>query len=375
MRSVKMVDIIAKSFNRTGLILFQPFSVKKWIILLFIAFLAGSLFNFNGGSNYPGVNSGKSTIQEDTVSGDAVTKPPESKLAEKEAVASKAEIFSEAVEAIAESKVISYWAWLVAAGILLVIPLIILITWLRARFLFIWYNAIVNNAAIIVEPFGRFKVLGNSLFKLFLIIIGLGVLTLGISLSWGYLSALSSGVFEEGFNWSISSVFNMWLMPALILIASLVLLGIFNFFVEHFVVPIMAIDQDKFPAAGVKFWAIFKGNIKDFILCILLFIGLGIAGTIALFIVGIAMLITLLLIAAILFGIPFLIFFVLLKLKVVFFILAGLAGIPFVLMAFLILAMVSLPVSVFFRSFSLYFLSSLNCGYTPLALESPATPE
>ncbi|MEI7997878.1 MAG: hypothetical protein WCH62_00005, partial [Candidatus Omnitrophota bacterium] len=45
-------------------------------------------------------------------------------------------------------------------------------------------------------------------------------------------------------------------------------------------------------------------------------------------------------------------------------------GVPYVLLGIVVLCCIELPVSVFFRTFSLYFLSSLNCGYMPLAFES-----
>lgn len=55
MINIPFGEIIQKSFDRTKLILIQPFSLKKWLFLLLIAWLAGSLgggggnFNFNLG--------------------------------------------------------------------------------------------------------------------------------------------------------------------------------------------------------------------------------------------------------------------------------------------------------------------------------------
>ena len=54
MRTVPISKLISLSIDRTKLILFQPFSLKKWICLLFIAFMAGGLGggNGSGGGNH-----------------------------------------------------------------------------------------------------------------------------------------------------------------------------------------------------------------------------------------------------------------------------------------------------------------------------------
>ena len=49
MQNIDVGDIIKKSFERTVLILFKPFTLKKWLMLLFIAWLAGALA---GGGNF-----------------------------------------------------------------------------------------------------------------------------------------------------------------------------------------------------------------------------------------------------------------------------------------------------------------------------------
>src|SRR5437870_1777657 len=50
--------VISKSAARTKWILFQPFSIRKWITLLFIAFLAGTLA---GGGSGTGGSGGEKT--------------------------------------------------------------------------------------------------------------------------------------------------------------------------------------------------------------------------------------------------------------------------------------------------------------------------
>ena len=71
MQNVAIGTVIQKSFERTIFILFKPFSMKKWLLLLLIASLAGSL---GGGSgNFGGSGSSsrekEAEVQEEEVLG------------------------------------------------------------------------------------------------------------------------------------------------------------------------------------------------------------------------------------------------------------------------------------------------------------------
>ena len=51
MRQVGMGLLVRKAVDRTVLVLFKPFKLKKWLSLLFIALLAGSLGGGNANFN------------------------------------------------------------------------------------------------------------------------------------------------------------------------------------------------------------------------------------------------------------------------------------------------------------------------------------
>jgi hypothetical protein len=78
----------------------------------------------------------------------------------------------------------------------------------------------------------------------------------------------------------------------------------------------------------------------------------------------------LLLAAGIVAGLLYLLTVTLFGAQALFYALAILIGLPFLTAAILILLALNLPFAVFFKNLSLYFLSSLECGYTPLPLES-----
>ncbi len=154
-------------------------------------------------------------------------------------------------------------------------------------------------------------------------------------------------------------------MPVITAICGIMFLVILYLAIDHFVVTIMAIDNCPFKAAWQKFINIYKGNQKEFWFYLLVLMGLGIiCGIIALVII-LACLIPILLVGALLFGIPYLLF----KMGAIFIIIAIILGIPFIALTLALLMSINLPLAVFFRSFSLYFLSSIECEYNPLPLE------
>ena len=159
-------------------------------------------------------------------------------------------------------------------------------------------------------------------------------------------------------------------LALVIFLLAIIALAVWGVLVHHFVVTIMAIDRLTFRPAWQKFWQIYKNNVKDFWLYILILIGLRTASSILEGIVFLIVLISFLIVGFLVFGLGYLIFAVLLKTKILFWIFALVLGIPTCLAALAAIVAIGLPFAVFFRSFSLYFFSSLNCGYVPLALSN-----
>jgi hypothetical protein len=384
-RTVKMAKLISKSIDRTILILFRPFSLKKWLLLLLIAFLAGSL----GGSFGNGGGGGHSYRDTDTdkveqkdirveygpefLSENDYTRKNHSAAyvgnINLEAKVKKGPFVFGRESARDDAIFYSLVGVFIFFGVFF-LALIIVFTWLASRFKFVWFNAIVNNDASISEPFARYKREGNSLFKLLLALLVIVIVFLGAVGFWGYFNGASMGIFAEGANPSFGQVIKAFILPVLTLIGGIILLMIFGVGIEHFVIPIMAVDGCLFREAWPKFVSIVKQNKKDFFIYFLLLIGLSITAAIAILIILLALFLGMLIVAAILFGLPYLILGALLKLHFLFVIFAIIIGIPFVAVMVLVFMSISLPFAVFFRSFSLYFLSSLNCGYYPLEVNT-----
>jgi len=182
-------------------ILFQPFDLKKWLIIGFAAFLSGHIAA--GGFNFP---IGNFRVHEQSRN--------------------------------LGSPFPDHWKpWLpvgIALFIVLIIALFILFSWIKARGNFVFTDCVVRNRAAIVQPWHEYRREGTSYF-LFLLAIGLGSLV-GFGLL-ALLVVVPFGIFGHGINSaqmtpplavSIFLLFIVW-------ICWVIFFGI----VSHFMVPVM----------------------------------------------------------------------------------------------------------------------------------------
>jgi len=136
---IEIFKPFGEAFELMKKILFQPFDLKKWLVIGFAAWLAN--FGAGGGGfgnfNYP--NNRRESAQK----------------------------FNETISQIPQPVLITAICVLVC-GVLL---LIVLFTWLRARGRFILVDCIVRNRAAIVAPWKEFRGEGNSFFVFSLLVV------------------------------------------------------------------------------------------------------------------------------------------------------------------------------------------------------------
>jgi hypothetical protein len=126
------------SFELMKKILFQPFDLKKWLIIGFAAWLANLGSGGGGGSfNYP------------------------------ENRGDEAHKLNETIGQIPHPVLITG----ICVLICVVLLLIVLFAWLRARGRFILMDCIVRNRAAVVEPWKEFRAEGNSFFLFSLLVV------------------------------------------------------------------------------------------------------------------------------------------------------------------------------------------------------------
>jgi hypothetical protein len=164
---IEIFKPFGEAFELMKRILFQPFDLKKWLVIGFAAWLANLGAGGGGNFNYP---------------------DSEHKEAHK---------LHEAIGQIPQPVLITGICVLIA----IVLAVIVVFAWLRARGRFIFVDCIVRNRAAIVEPWKEFRVQGNSffLFSLLMIlalivviaIVGLGLIVPFIP--WGKQSEPGAG--------------------------------------------------------------------------------------------------------------------------------------------------------------------------------------
>ena len=136
---IEIFKPFGEAFELMKKILFQPFDLKKWLVIGFAAWLAnlgaggGGIGNFN----YP------DNRRED------------------------AQKLNETIGQIPQPVLITGICVLVCVVLLL----IVLFAWLRARGRFIFVDCIVRNRAAIVEPWKEFRAEGNSFFLFSLLVV------------------------------------------------------------------------------------------------------------------------------------------------------------------------------------------------------------
>jgi hypothetical protein len=178
-------------------ILFRPFDLKKWFIIGFAAFLAhvGAGFNFNFNSNFNHHSNWRDVpgFQD----------------------------FTDWIHSIPA------WVLIVSLIVLsiLVIGLMVVFAWLRARGRFIFIDCIVKNRGAIAEPWHEFRKEGNSYF-LFALVVGLsfGIVVMALSLPF-LLPILRGATFLHLHDVYLFSMIALWAIVILFLAFSWALIA------------------------------------------------------------------------------------------------------------------------------------------------------
>ena len=218
-------------------ILFQPFNLKKWLIIGFAAWLAnlGSGGGGVGNFNYP--DNRRENAQK----------------------------WNETIGQIPQPVLITGICLLVC----FVLLLIVLFAWLRARGRFILVDCIVRNRAAIVEPWKEFRAEGNSffLFSLLAVLALIAVITLaGLVLIVPF--SAGRGHAEPGVAFWIGISLTAFISACLIFVWA---------FASQLMVPIMYRQRCRAPVAFTRAVGLVSSHPGPMLLYVLFFILLAIA--------------------------------------------------------------------------------------------------
>lgn len=227
-------------------------------------------------------------------------------------------------------------AMIVIVGLVILIlgiSLGLLLTWLSSRGQFMFLDGVVRNQPAVKEPWHRFRSLGNSLFLCRIVLGIIGFVAFLIVVGTSLLIALPDIRADEFGPFAIAAI----IFGALLFLPLVIILAFIKAAILDFVVLIMYYRNIKIRQALKIFRReILPGHLGVFILFYLLKFVLGIAaGTIIIF----GMCLT-----------------------------CCIAALPY------ISSVAFLPISVFFRSYSLYFLEQFGPQWRGIEIPPEQTP-
>ena len=223
-----------EAFAVTKKILFQPFDLKKWLVIGFAAWLANLGLGGRGGTSTSGKNGNQGYDISDWRD------------------------FPWVQNVIDTFHQIPFWIVLsgLIALIIAIFALMILLAWLRARGSFMFVDCIVKNRGAIVEPWREFRKQGNSYF-LFGLLIGIIMLVILSIAAVPFILPVIKGMTFEHPNVYFIIAIACW---ALVLVGLILAWSI----ISHFMVAIMyrrrCLAREAF-ATAVSLIANYPGEI------------------------------------------------------------------------------------------------------------------
>lgn len=321
-REISVTEIIEPAFERVKLVLFRPFDFAKWIVIGFCAWLAGLGESGGGGFNFPGnsFNTPNSHNNNNTPPGDQFR-----------------EFYHKASDFITANL-----AWIIPLTLfvfLIVLAIVLVVLWLNSRGKFMLVHCVALNKGEVDVPWHKYAGAANSLFW-FRVVIWLASMVLMLPLVIFIAVAIIRMVMQGE-----PDVGNVMLavLLGMVMIVFGIIFALIHKFTTDFVVPIMYLRGSSCLTAWREFLRLLTGRPGHFVLYILFQIVIGIA------------------IAAIVFG----------AMVVTCCIAACFLAIPFIGTVLL------LPILVFKRSYSLYYLAQFGPQYDvfpPPPAPAPAPP-
>ena len=241
--NIEIFKPFGEAFELMKKILFQPFDLKKWLVIGFAAFLARLSGGFNASFN------------------------PSSRWSSRDNHKAIADSFRQ----FGSAEHMEWWVIvLIIVGALIVLAIILTLMWLGARGRFILTDCIIHNRAAIIAPWKEFRTEGNSFF-LFCLLIGCVLVALVVIAAVGLIVPFVQRAGEIGLGF--------WLG-----------LGVFVFFVvclvfawsllSQFMVPIMYRQRCRARRAFTQIMQLIASHPGPILLYVLFLILISLAAAI-----------------------------------------------------------------------------------------------
>ena len=244
--SISYTGPLGLGWRRMKRVLFNPFDPAKWFIIGFTVWLA-ELTDFTGS----GGNGGGGARQRG---------------------GSWGEIYEGIADRIGDVLAGGIAAALVALILIAAILLFLILLWLSSRGHFLFLHNLVNDRAEVREPWRRYAKQGDSLFLWRLVYTLICMVSVVPLIAFAALSVLPIAVPNLPTGLGVAGFIFLGLVIALLLIVSLYV----DFFLLHFVVPVMYKQGLRSMEAWRVFWPVLKESAWEFLLYGLFYLVLSI---------------------------------------------------------------------------------------------------
>lgn len=230
--NVQFMEPLNRAWKRMTVALFKPFDLHKWLVIGFNAFLAG-LMEHNGGS-------GGSRIQKGGNFGDLVLFPR-----------------------TAWDWLQSHPGWAIAIlfGVLVAAAVIVALTWISSRGVFMFLSSVVHDRVEIAGPWRDYQKEGNSLFVWRLLFGLASFVVFGGLIAWFFVRG--AALYEGGAD-PILPV-GLIVGTGLMTLAILLVWGYIVLFYREFVSALMFKHRISAGEAWTRFLALFRSQPWPFI--------------------------------------------------------------------------------------------------------------
>lgn len=246
---ISVVDPISPAIERARTILFRPFDLGKWFVIGFGAWLAQLGSGGGGGGGGGGGDGGRYNVDRDHIHRE----------------------FDQARDYVVNN--LDWIIPVVVAATVIVIGLWLLLLWLSSRGRFMFLYCVARNKAEVTNPWHQFRDHANSLFAFRAI---LGLLTIAAAILPFVLGGIVASVSTAtlGLNpWTIIGI----VAAVLFFVAVLIVSAVIGKFTKDFVVPIMYLHTNSAVSAWKTLLALLSVNRARFVLYILIQIAIAIA--------------------------------------------------------------------------------------------------
>jgi hypothetical protein len=227
---VSFVEPLSRAVERMRRILLEPFDFVKWLVLGFSAWLAGLASSGGGGGGTYQIYDDEAGHSREIVSN-----------------------LDQVLERLVSNFIMLPLVLLLISAILVVV---LLVFWVSSRAKFIFLDNVVHNRAEIVEPWKRFKRLGNSLFLWRLgFLVGCIAAALAVMLVF-FAPAATMSLSDALEALSIAAI----VMGVIVVMVFSVIAAFVLLLLENFVIPIMY----RFDLKATEAWRAFLPWLRSY---------------------------------------------------------------------------------------------------------------